>query len=422
MATDQKPVPVPGGGFVDVPQHRVVMCHRWTHGPGAAIWRAPTGDNAEFADVQTCGSVWMCAVCSAKITSQRRSMLNAAIAAWIGRGGEVYLLTRTFSHDKESKPLPQLVAAMSETLSRVKGTRRTIATFAAAGVVGTIRALEVTHGELNGWHPHTHELIFARPGQRERLLSHRNEWIRWLLKNKLAGMDEFFSRQERAAQLRHLRRHALTVQLGDKAAEYVAKFGMEPMTESGGRWGAASELVKGHQKNGERFSGRTPFELLRLYSVEGNARAGRLFRDYALVFQGKAQLYWGKLRPLLVELCDTTAKDIYFRDGQTVEQKAWAARARFLAKNPSDEDIAATRAPDCSEFVVRFTTEEWKVVLRTNSRHDVLMAARLGGEPEVRELLRQLAAAPPTHRGDFMPDWRKFDRTDRRAHPEWHQQ
>jgi hypothetical protein len=407
---DRKEVRTKAGNVVSVPVYRVAMCYRWTVGGGPSLWKSPAGDAAEYGDVHTCGSVWHCPICAPKITTGRRDELIAAVAGWRDRGGEVYLATRTFSHDKRSRELRDSMAALQKVLSRAKGTRRALALAERAGVVGTVRALEVTHGEVNGWHPHTHELIFARPGERGRLLSHRNEWIRRLIVSELAGMKPAMSRAERASQLRYLRRHAYTVQLGDKAADYVAKYGIEPTTENGGRWGPGSELTKGHQKTGERLSGRTPFELLRLYS-EGDQRAGFLFREYALAFQGRAQLYWSKgLRASFTELCEVAAAEIYYPHGAVAECLAWRARARFIGRNKSDEDLAATRGPECTEFVKRLGAEEWRLVLRTNSRFDLRMAAQLGGLAEVDALLEQLRRARATDDGNYVADWRRFDR------------
>jgi len=412
------------------PRYRVAVCHRWSHGPGPALWRSPAGDAAEFADVHTCGSVWHCPICAPKITSGRRDELQAAIAAWTGRGGAVYLGTRTFSHDKRSlelqpvmvevdgkfKRVSPLLDAFSDALSRAKGTRRALATAERAGVVGTVRSLEVTQGEINGWHPHTHELIFARPGEQARLLSHRNGWIRELIKRGLAGMRDTMTRAERAEQLRYLRRHAYTVQLGDKASEYVAKFGMEPATENGGRWGEASELTRGHLKTGTRLTGRTPFELLRLYT-EGDKRAGCLFREFAEAFHGRAQLFWSPgLRASLVELCEQQAAQLYHvyntraePEQTAIEADAWGARARYIGRNKSDEDYAATRSADCSEFVKRLSRDEWGTVLRANARFELRLAAQLGGAPEVDELLERLRRERARDDDSAVSDWRRFD-------------
>jgi hypothetical protein len=398
------------GQMLDVPRYRVAMCHRWTSGGGPGVWRSPAADNAEFSEIYVCGSVWHCPICAPKITTGRRNELVAAIGAWRDRGGEVYLATRTFSHDKHSRELRELMAELVHALARAKGARGAKELSARAGAVGSIRSLEVTHGEMNGWHPHTHELIFARPGERARLLSHRVAWIRLLVKMGMAGMREGMSRAERAEQFRFLRRHAYTVQLGDKAADYVAKFGMEPATEEGGRWGPASELVRGHQKTGERLSGRTPFELLRRYVDAGDRRSGMLFRDFAIAFQGRAQLFWSKgLRAALVELCEGVSAEIYYVAGATDEQLAWAARARCIGRALSDDDLAATRAPDCTEFAYRFNPAEWRLVLSRDARHDVLMAAQVDGGAGVRALLERLRGERATHGDSYLDDFRRLD-------------
>lgn len=397
-------------GELSVPVYRVASCHRWSNGPGPVLYRAPGGEAAQYAEVHTCGSVWHCPICAAKITSERRHALLAAIVAWEQRGGAVYLATRTVSHDKRSQSLAELAGALSKALSRAKGATRARKLAERAGVVGTVRALEVTHGEINGWHPHTHELIFARPGQRGRLLSHRTAWVRLLIKRGLAGMRDGMTRAEQAEQLRYLRRHAYTVQDGRYAAEYVAKYGTEPITASGGRWGAASELTRGHMKQGARLTGRTPFGLLALY-VDGDKRAGMLFREFAIAFQGRAQLYWSSgLRASLAELCRATAEQVYFIDGASEMWRRWEERARRILEDRPDDEIAAAGAADCSEFVYRFSREEWGAVLRTDSRFDVLMAAQFDGSAGVRALLDQLRRAPPCDDADYVADWRRFDR------------
>lgn len=409
LLADRTPKENRAGEQISVYVHRVAMCHRGTHGPAPAIYRAPDGARAEYADVLTCGSVWHCPICGVKITSERRRELMAAVAAWTSRGGQVYLATATHSHEKHERPLPEQLALQSRCLSKFKGARGTRELYGRAGVVGAIRALECTHGEMNGWHPHTHELIFARPGERARLVSLRNAWIRRLEKEGLAGLKSGMTRAERAEQLRHLRRHAFTVQDGTYAAEYVAKFGTEPATENG-RWGPASELTRGHLKAGQnRLSGRTPFTLLAQY-VEGDKRAGMLFRDFALAFSGRRQLYWSAgLRAELVDLCHTTALEVYFREGASTDWAAWESRARAIAKEKSDDEIAAARSAACTEFVVRLDSEDWRAVLRTNHRFDLLIAASLDGEPGVRELLARIRGAPPTHGSDYKQDWRFLD-------------
>lgn len=390
--------------------HRVAMCMRGSTGGAPSIWRSPKGEASEYADVLMCGSVWHCPICSPKITSGRRAELQAAVGAWVKRGGEVYLATRTHSHTKHERGLPEQLALFAKCVSRHKASRRAGAVRSRAGCVGDVAALETTHGEINGWHPHKHELIFARPGERERLLSMRNGYIRQLIKSGLAGFVPLMTRDEKAAQLRFLRKHALTVQGGNFASDYIAKFGLEPQTDNGGRWGPASEVTRGAAKVGARLTGRTPFELLRQY-IEGDERCGFLYRDYALAFDGKRQLFWSRgLRKNLVDLCEGVAEEIYFTGGAVKEWRDWREWARVIGREKSDEQLATERAAACTEFVLRPTTDEWRDVLKTNMRFEVLMAARLGGVDDVRALLAELKTRRSTHGGAFVEDWRRWER------------
>ena len=84
----------------------------------------------------------------------------------------------------------------------------------------------------------------------------------------------------------------MQVQNGEKAAQYVSK------------WGLEEEITKGHIKKG-RDNSLTPFDILRL--SENDAEYSKLFREYADAFKGKRQLVWSKgLKDLLgiVEVTD----------------------------------------------------------------------------------------------------------------------
>ncbi len=141
---------------------------------------------------------------------------------------------------------------------------------AAAGLVGGIRALEVTHGG-NGWHPHLHLLLFFEPGAGQLAIETFGIWLfeRWARFIAKAGQgvcNPAIFRFERAAS-------------AEAAGDYVAK------------WGVEDELVRGHTKKSKH--GRTPWMLLEAFAG-GDTYAGALFRDYAYAFKGARQLTWSK--------------------------------------------------------------------------------------------------------------------------------
>lgn len=319
---------------------RVAKCHRAINGEIIRIRSAPDGA-AHYAGLITCGSVWHCPVCAAKITESRRQELQSAMAEWIGRGGEVYLMTITFRHHAGMQ-LEDSMKDLSSALSKLKATRAYKAILERAGAIGNVRALEVTHGEDNGWHPHVHELIFAQPGALDVLEEIRAEWAK--VHKKIfdttiteAGFD---------------------VQNGDYAAEYVAKFGHEPARHT---WGASHELTKGHTKQGRRLSGRTPFTLLDLFD-QGDRRAGVLFQEFGAAFKGRRQLFWSR--------------------GLRDELKVGAEL--------TDEELAAKEEREEHVTVAVLSLEDWAAILRHNARAQVLWVAEMAGLDGVNDFVDKL--------------------------------
>lgn len=357
---------------------RVAHCHRSTmSSAGVAVYRSESG--ASYGNLATCGSVWHCPVCSAKITEARRQELQQAINTWAKKGGEVYLQSLTFPH-LINQPLADNLALFADALKRYKNSRAYKKIMEECGSAGNIRALEVTHGKANGWHPHTHDLIFAKAGQLDKLRALQMVWIEALIKSGIADRS----------QTNDMMQAAFDIQNGDYAAEYVAKFGHEASNASKiitqNTWGASHEMTKAHAKVGKRFGGRTPFTLLADY-IAGDSESGELFTEFGLHFKGKRQLFWSnKLRKALA-LAD-------------VER--------------GDEEIAAEPLPD-REFVTVLSHDQWKLVLSRNARFEILRTAQDEGAEGVARLLEELAGRRISHsgiyheRGHFGGQWHRLD-------------
>ena len=131
--------------------------------------KVPTGDTvvamdnggvAHFAGLQSCGSIWACPVCSAKIRNVRSEEIAGAAGKWDRDGNTVLMVTLTAPHDMGMalKPLLEVIAG---SFRQVIAGRPWLRVKKQVGIVGTIRAVEVTHGE-NGWHPHLHVLVFVK--------------------------------------------------------------------------------------------------------------------------------------------------------------------------------------------------------------------------------------------------------------------
>jgi len=353
-------------------QHRTCSCSRNVASDGVPVYRAADGTDARFGNLLTCGSVWACPVCSAKVTEKRRAELQAAINSWVAyHDGKVLLMTLTFPHEYDM-PLAELLEKFGKALTKFKNSRaykRTFGTLDKPGTyqrAGSVRSLEVTHG-ANGWHPHTHDLVFLKDDtilDNVRAMDElRNEWVYQLL---MAGLGE-------PGKMNDMLQHAFDLQGGDYAAEYVAKFGHEPKLYDD--WSAAREVTKGMSKIGGGAHA-TPFQLLAWYQQNGDVEAGALFREYVQHFDGKRMLSWS---PGLKKHLALAEDEI------------------------SDEELAQQDDPmPVEELVIRLDTDQWKLVLTRNARFELLFIAAKHGEEGVIALLEELTERPASHSGQFL--------------------
>jgi hypothetical protein len=336
-------------------QMRVCWCHRTIVSPDGdvGVFRVKDGSNARFSGVATCGSVWHCPVCAAKITEARREELSRAMVAHVRNNGGAYLLTLTFPHESDH-PLPELMSKFAKAMDRFKSCspfKKIMGKDGNAGRIGSVRSLEVTVSGTNGWHPHTHDLVFCdRNGLEELMFTDdvrvdddgnldsasirelKQAWVKSLFK---AGLGD-------QSKLTWMMQHALNVRGGEYAAEYIAKFGRDE------RWGASSELTRPHSKIGavERDGEVihfTPFQLL-LWAAEGDGWAAHRFREYADAFLGKRMLSWS---PML--------------------------KKRLLGTDEEASDEALAAAPLVEEvFVGPLTDDQYAVLLSRNQLGEFL--------------------------------------------------
>lgn len=314
------------------------------------VWKSRVSGRATYHNLATCGSVWNCPVCSAKISEKRRTELQAAIDANQVQDEDAYtwLLTLTFPHTK-ADDLGEILEKLRKAYKRLVGGRVWLRIKDHAGLVGTAVALEVTHGQ-NGWHPHLHVLGFCQgqEGYRQdrEFLSDLQTVIfqRWAKCCEAVGLP--IPSEE----------HGVKLHGGDKAAGYVAKYG----EVEGRTWGLPEELTRAHTKKGRNGS-RTPWDLLRCIFENETAEDVALFREYARVFRGRRQLRWSPgLRQLL---------------GLGVEQ--------------SDEEVAG-ELDDGAGFLGSITADQWRIVVRREERGWLLYLADTEGWSAVERYLREL--------------------------------
>jgi hypothetical protein len=269
-------------------QHRTCFCGRGVRDGqhGVSILRQAGGGKARYRGVTSCGDVWACPTCAAKIAGERRKELERAMVAAHLKGFHGYLLTLTFPHEY-GMPLADIMGPFAKALQSFKNSRTYKGFMERHGRLGQVKALEVKHGG-NGWHPHVHELVFAAPGLLEDvrgLDALRDAWVKALLKVGLGESDK----------LSDMLAHALDFRGGDDAAAYIAKYGHDE------RWGLSSEMTQHLKKVSDKGGHFSPFELA-YQATRGDSRSAALFHEYVQAFKGKRALTW--TRGLRRELLD----------------------------------------------------------------------------------------------------------------------
>lgn len=342
-----------------LPLERVNACgvRRSPYSETVDVYR--TGTGAYFCGVETCGSVWHCAVCAGKIAAARAEEVQAAIQAHLAAGGGVYMVTLTLRHSRWDfcNLLRQGVAEAWR--SAIKGApwKRGKEAF---GIQHYCRALEVTHG-VNGWHPHLHCLLFTRRklGTAERIGLKAFMFHRWATRVAAGGLGKV----SRSAYVFE----EITSAAG--AGRYVAK------------WGAGCEVARGSDKAGK--SGRSPWQLLEAAEA-GDETAARLYRDYARSFKGARHLTWSrgaKAQFGLVEL----------------EDAAIAATGEESTELPL-EGGEGPKPKEAALLVGRIEREAWREVVKARLTGQVLDQAAASGWLAVCELLER-HGIDPTGRG-----------------------
>lgn len=299
------------------------------------VRRSKTG-TAHYGGLEVCGSIWSCPICAVKITTRRAAEVSQGFGAWQETGGVVYMLTLTVPH-YHHQSLKTVLEGFSKA-RRLLRNRKVWKRVVGQKTVGSIRALEVTFGS-NGWHVHSHELIFAKQEIG--------------LEDLRSVILEAWQRAVMDAGLGCPNAHGLDIERVYSAEEYIAKFGHDR------KWGADKELTKSHIKKG-RWENMTPWDMLRAIA-SGDERQKERFVEYALQMKGTRQLVWSKgLRKLL-----------------------------GLEDQVTDQELAEAQE-DGSEILGLLSFEEWQVVLSREVRGELLEKANVGGWPAVVGFIKDL--------------------------------
>lgn len=349
---------------------RVCRCHRVAvpeHISGGIKAYRREDKGTYYSGLMMCASVWACPVCAAKIAMRRREDLAQVYDTVMFGSGGAYHILLTIPHqrvDDVSYTVDELLSAF-RSLTSGRWSFYNLLEF----YLGTVRALEVTHSDTNGWHPHLHVLVFTeKPLTSEELDAVREKlYTRWQSLMKKLGKETSkkafsFEPARNGYEIKDVSKDSAgNYQHKCPVTGYITKFGADKELEEivrTRRWGVVDELTRGNVKKKGRGGSKSPMELLYEYAVEGNERSGALWVEYAKAFKGRSSLQWSRgLR-----------KSLGLDDEKT------------------DAELAETvDAKD--ELVAKISTEDWKIIKRYNLRGDVLEILRDHDYSAVERLL-----------------------------------
>ena len=346
-------------------RHRTCDCHRATLTSSVQVMFSKNHSKSFFGSVVQCGCVWTCPVCSAKISNRKGDEIRLAITQAKVLGLNSSLVTFTSPHTAGDS-IDDLVKKMNKALSGWWRGSPATRFKQRYGIVGHIRAFEVRYG-INGWHPHFHILIFSgfKLPSTNKLLSlefQDEDWV-WMFKR--------WVKMATTAGLKTPNMYGMDVQTGDKAGQYITKFGSDgDLLTSRNRqvtWDFADEITKGNIKSGKKGSGSlssslSPWDILECIS-DSRSRKDRfhfenLFLDYSRAMKGVSQVRWSRgLRSFFV-----------------------------LGPEKSDSEIVSENS-DVARILCTLTIEEWRYLIMNEYRATVLQLAENGGSEAVARFL-----------------------------------
>lgn len=305
-----------------IPDERVSTCLRFVNNQSnVQVWKHLKTEKAFYNGLMVCGSVWHCPICASKISEKRRLELKQAFETYQNvEKGHMAFLTLTFSHNRFDS-LKEILDKFTLASRKFKSGTPYQNLKNDMCIEGTVKGLEVTYSDSNGFHPHSHEVIFYKKKCDLRKIRKRM-WGLWINACSACGLTA-------------TEKYGLTLQNGQDASDYISKFGK-------GNWTLEQEMTKAHIKQGKNKESLTPFDFLKFYLMTEKPRYLKLFKEYAEVFKGKRQLVWSK-----------------------------GLKDKLLIEEKTDGELATEKLED-ADLLGLITYDEWKLILKYDYRAKLL--------------------------------------------------
>ena len=272
---------------------------------------------------------WLCPICGRQIARTRCAEIGRAGAEWLRSRGTLVMITLTIRH-RACDTLSVLKGILDGAMQRWRRNNSVGGILRSAGMVGRIRSYEVQYGQINGYHPHCHNLYFlARSLTDDEVKILKTAWVSAVVSS---GGD--------ASWEIGLDPRDVSASIGD----YLTKV-----------QSISSEMTLGNltKDDGARSGHYNPLQLLGL-AARGSAWAADAYRDEVLTMRGVHWVNWSrglKARFGIAEISEDEARAQGEADERRTEVAAmsgmdyygtpWRSRGRVL------DVVAASGLDDC---------------------------------------------------------------------------
>jgi hypothetical protein len=290
---------------------RVGYCGRNRISSSSGVGLARKDLRAYFTNVQSCGLVWICPVCSSRLRLVRSLEVATILSEHLSAGGSASMATFTVPHT-QLQSLELVFTAVADAWRKMTMGRPWKDLRKRYGLVHFIRATEVTHGG-NGWHPHLHVAMLSDRALTDEEYSSLWQALYGLWKAAVVSAGLGAPSMAHGVDMR-------PISDVDGISEYLTKLDS-----------AAMELAMSDRKMG-KGGNRSPFQILDDVIVDGDAESLVLWHEYERVTKGRRTLVFSRGLKKLYAVEEKSDDEILVEDvnGEVLAVISPAAWGRLL--------------------------------------------------------------------------------------------
>jgi hypothetical protein len=268
-----------------LPKYNVNYCSKFAL-PGRSVvdvFKHFQSEKSYYHGIKRCNSVWLCPLCSARISERRKIELFNIIQSHQDHSGTFSFVTLTIQHSITSD-LSKLLQVITQCFTSLMSARNGSFLRTHFSIDYYVKSLEVTYSNLHGWHPHLHVVFF-----------HSQQFSILDLRQYIFKRWKYLTQKKKV----YVNDSALDVQQGysKDVVHYISK------------WSISHEMTGSYKKKSNHS--KTPWDILYEISINQNVNQNTLlFKTYAKSFSAKHQLHFSKGLKIKYSIPDLSDEEI----------------------------------------------------------------------------------------------------------------